>query len=91
MNDLNKAMFLPDINGNVNSFRQNLQAIYVKRLINMVTGTTKNRFIPAAQSMAIYNLKKVRTWVGNGTGDIATKAHKTHLRTLIDNALKEIK
>ncbi len=91
MNDLNKAMFLPDINANVNSFRQNLQAIYVKRLINMVTGRTKNRFIPAAQSMAIYNLKKVRTWVGNGTGNISTRAHKSHLKTLIDNALKEIK
>ena len=84
-------MFLPDINGNVNSFRENLQAIYVKRLINMVKGTTKNRFIPAAQSMAIYNLKKVRTWVGNGTENIATKAHKTDLRMLIDSALKEIK
>lgn len=91
MNDLNKAMFLPDINGNVNSFRQNLQAVYVKRLISMVTGRTKNRFIPAAQSMAVYNLKRVRTWVGNGTGNISTRAHKSHLKTLIDNALKEIK
>lgn len=91
MNDLNKAMFLPDVNGNVNSFRQNLQAVYVKRLISMVTGRSKNRFVPAAQSMAVYNLKRVRTWVGNGTGNISTRAHKAHLKTLIDNAMKEIK
>ena len=91
MNDLNKAMFLPDINGNVNSFRQNLQVAYTGRLIRMVTGRTKNRFIPAAQSMAVYNLKKIRTWAGNGTGNISTRAHKSHLKTLIDNTLKEIK
>lgn len=91
MNDLNKAMFLPDASGNINSFRQNLQAVYVKRLISMITGRTKNRFIPAAQSMAIYNLKRVRTWVGNGTGNISTRAHKSHIKTLIDNALKEVK
>lgn len=91
MNDLNKAMFLPDINGSVNSFRQNLQVAYVGRLISMVTGRTKSRFIPAAQSMAVYNLKRVRTWVGNNTGNLATRAHKSHLRTLIDNAMKEIK
>jgi hypothetical protein len=91
MNDLNKAMFIPDVNGNINTTRQNLQAVYVKRLIGMVTGRTAGRFSIASQSMAIYNLKKVRTWVSNGTGNIATKAHKTHIKTLIDNAMKEIK
>lgn len=91
MNDLNKAMFLPDVNGNVNSFRQNLQVAYTQRLINMVTGRSKNRFVPAAQSMAVYNLKRIRGWVNNNTGDISTKAHKAHLKTLIDNAMKEIK
>lgn len=91
MNDLNKAMFLPDVYGTINSFRQNLQVAYVGRLLNMVTGNTKKRFVPAAQSMAVYNLKKIRTWVGNGSGNIATRAHKSHIKTLIDNALKEIK
>jgi len=84
-------MFIPDVNGNINTTRQNLQAVYVKRLIGMVTGRTAGRFSIVSQSMAIYNLKKVRTWVSNGTGNIATKAHKTHIKTLIDNAMKEIK
>lgn len=91
MNDLNKAMFLPDVNGSITTQRQNLQAVYVKRLIGMVTGRTASRFSITSQSMAIYNLKKVRTWVSNGTGNMATRAHKSHIKTLIDNAMKEIK
>lgn len=91
MTDLNNAMFKPDVYGSINSFRQNLQVAYVKRLISMVTGRTAGRFIPAAQSMAAYNLKNIRTWVSNGTGNVSTKAHKAHLKTMIDNAMKEIK
>jgi len=41
--------------------------------------------------MEIYNLKNIRTWVSNGTGNRATKAHKNHLKMLINNAMKEIK
>lgn len=91
MNDLNEMMFKPDVSGSINSFRQNLQAVYTKRLIAMITGRTSNRFSVASQSMAIYNLKNIKTWVSNNTGDLATKAHKNHLKTLITNAMKEIK
>lgn len=91
MTDLNNAMFKPDVYGSINSFRQNLQAVYTKRLIEMLTGRSASRFTVASQSMALYNLKNIRTWVSNGTGDVSTKAHKNHLKTLIDNAMKEIK
>ena len=91
MTDLNNMMFKPDVYGSINSFRQNLQAVYVKRLIGMVTGRTANRFTVPAKSMAIYNLKNIKSWVSNGTGDLATKAHKNHIKTLITNAMKEIK
>ncbi|QMU65701.1 MAG: DUF5117 domain-containing protein [Flavobacteriaceae bacterium] len=91
MTDLNNAMFKPDVYGSINSFRQNLQIMYVKRLINMITGKTANRFNTAAQSMVLMNLKNIKTWVSNGTGNIATKAHKNHLKTLITNVMKEIK
>lgn len=91
MSDLNTMMFIPDSFGSINSFRQNLQAVYVKRLISMITGRTASRFSIASQSMAIYNLKSIRTWVSNGTGNLATRAHKNHLKTLITNAMKEIK
>ena len=91
MTDLNNMMFKPDVYGSINSFRQNLQAVYTQRLISMVTGRTSGRFSVAAKSMAIYNLKNIKTWASNGTGDLATKAHKNHLKTLITNAMKEIK
>ncbi|WP_298516485.1 zinc-dependent metalloprotease [uncultured Kordia sp.] len=91
MRDLNKAIFNADINTAVNSFRQNLQIEYTNMLIQMLTGRSKGRFNNVAQSMAIYNLKSIRRFAVNGAGDLATKAHKSHLKTLIDNAMKEIK
>ncbi len=91
MTDLNNAMFKPDVYGSINSFRQNLQITYVKRLVNMVTGRAANRFSPASQSMALLNLKNIKTWVSNGTGNTATRAHKNHIKTLITNVMKEIK
>lgn len=89
--DLNGAIFKADITGNVNSFRQNLQLAYTKMLIDMVTGPKKKKFIPSVQSMAIYNLKRIKKMASNLGGDISSKAHKDHLITLINNALKEVK
>jgi hypothetical protein len=91
MTDLNNTIFKADIYSSVNSFRQNLQAAYTKGLISMIYGKTSSRYSIASKSMAIYNLKTIKSWVRNKNGDIATKAHKAHLETLITNALKEIK
>lgn len=91
MTDLNNMMFKLDVYGSVNSFRQNLQAVYTKRLIGMLTGRASSRFSVASKSMAIYNLNAIKGWVSNGKGDVATRAHKNHLKTLITNAMKEIK
>lgn len=90
MNDLNSAIFKADIYGNVNSFRQNLQLAYTNMLISMLTGNQKERFTYNAKSMALYNLKAIRTMAAP-SGNIASRAHKQHLRVLIDNAIKEIK
>ena len=91
MTDMNKAMFSADINENVNSFRQNLQLIYVKRLIDMVSGSSASRFDNLSQSLALYNLNEIQGWVKKPKGTISSIAHKTHLSTLIQNALKEVK
>ncbi len=90
MTDLNNAIFKADIYGNVNSFRQNLQIEYTNMLIDMLTGKKKGSYTNASKSMALYNLKKIRIMAAP-SGNISSKAHKQHLRTLIDNALKEIK
>ncbi|SDS96148.1 zinc-dependent metalloprotease [Winogradskyella sediminis] len=90
MTDLNTAIFKADIYGNVNSFRQNLQIAYTNRLIAMLTGKQNSRYSNNAKSMALYNLKQIRTMAAP-SGNVSSKAHKDHLRVLIDNALKEIK
>ncbi|MBP0902325.1 zinc-dependent metalloprotease [Mariniflexile gromovii] len=90
MTDLNNAIFKADINGTVNSFRQNLQLEYTNMLTAMLTGKLSSSYSNTAKSMALYNLKNIRT-MANATGDIASIAHKLHLRTLIDNVLEEVK
>ena len=91
MSDLNNAIFKADATGNVNSFRQNIQVEYTKKLIAMVSGPKSKRYVSAAQSMAVYNLKQIQKTASSSTGNISTKAHRSHLKTLINNALKEIK
>lgn len=90
MTDLNHAIFKSDIKNSVNSFRQNLQLEYTNMLINMLTGPSNSKFTNNAKSMALYNLKAIKIMAAP-TGDISSKAHKQHLRTVIDNAIKEIK
>ena len=89
MSDLNDAMFDDDKNGNINTFRQNLQATYVSRLIEIISGKNSNRFKIPVKSMAIYNLEKILKKI-NKTGNISTIAHKNHLKKLISNALDNI-
>ncbi len=90
MTDLNNAIFKADIYGSVNSFRQNLQLEYTNMLIGTLTGKQSSRYTHATKSMALYNLKNIRRMAAP-SGNISSRAHKQHLRTLIDNALKEIK
>ena len=90
MTDLNNAIFKADIYGNVNSFRQNLQIEYTNLLIDALTGKQSGRYTNNAKSMALYSLKNIRAMAAP-SGDMSSKAHKQHLRTLIDNALKEVK
>ena len=91
MSDLNDAMFKVDKNGDINTFRQNLQATYVTRLIEIVSGKNSNRYKIPVQSMAIYNLEKIMKFVKNNkSGNISSNAHRNHLRKLISNALENI-
>lgn len=89
MTDLNQSIFDADISASVNSFRQNLQLEYTKMLIDILNKDKAGKYNNMAKSMALYNLNIIRAKAGSSTGDVETKAHKAHLRTLIDNALKE--
>ena len=91
MTDLNNGIFKADIYGNVSTFRQNLQVEYVNMLVDIVAGNAKGRYGNIEKSMVLYNLKKIKNMAANGNGNIITKAHKSHLTTLINNAFKEVK
>ncbi|MFK7812779.1 MAG: zinc-dependent metalloprotease [Maribacter sp.] len=91
MTELNKGIFATDIYGTVNSTRQNLQQEYVKKLVGIVSGASKGKYSNSAVTMALYNLKSIRQMVSNSSGNTSTKAHKYHLKTLIDNTMKEVK
>ncbi len=91
LEDLTNSIFKSDISGNVNTFRQNLQLAYTQKLIQIVVGKSSERYSNVVQSLAIYYLNEIRKMAKNSAGDISSKAHKNHLVTLIDNALKEIK
>ena len=85
MTDLNNAIFKADAYKSVNSFRQNLQLEYVKKLISILE--TKKGYTNMAKSMALYNLQAAKKLASNGYGNTATKAHKQHLLLLINDAL----
>ena len=91
MSDLDDAIFKIDIKGSVNTFRQNLQAVYVKRLIEMVSGASANKFKVPAKSLAVYHLNTIMKRTKSPKGDVSSIAHRVYLNTLITNALKEIK
>lgn len=90
MTDLNNAIFKTDIYGSVNSFRQNLQLEYTEMLLDILKGKISSKYTHNAKSMALYNLKRIKTMAAP-SGNIASRAHKEHLRTLINNGLKEVK
>jgi len=90
LTDLNNNIFKADISGDVNSFRQNLQQEYTSMLIDILTGKENSKFTSASKSMALYNLKRIRTMAAPA-GNTSSKAHKQYLRTLVDNTVKEIK
>lgn len=90
MTDLNDAIFKADIYGSVNSFRQNLQVEYTNALIAMLIGNQENRYDNNSKAMALYNLNKIKAMTAPA-GDVSTRAHKQLLKTLVENAMKEIK
>ena len=90
MNDLQRAILEKDSKTNVNSFRQNLQLTYVKRLIEIVSGKASSQFKPMVKSMALQNLNAILKDLKSPKGDVSSVAHKKHLKILIQNALNKV-
>lgn len=84
--DLTDAIFSADADGNVNTFRQNLQIEYVNRLI-AITGSDDHDHM--AKSAALYNLQQIDDIVSSKRGvNTETAAHSAHIALLIKKAME---
>ena len=87
MRDLTKAMFRADLRTGVNTYRQNLQLMYVKALIKALDA--KSRLNMVAQSVVLDQLRRIdRAQRDAALPDGLTGAHRAHIRHLIDVALE---
>ena len=88
MGDLSDAIFLADENLNVNSIRQNLQIDYVKRLISAWSGPASKNHGHITRTAIFSQLNSIKSRVGyHPRLNPETKAHREHLRFLVDQAL----
>ncbi len=86
MTDLTDAVFAADAEGTVNSFRQNLQAEYVNRLIDIIDPESKR--IHASRAIALHNLKAIQSMLKTKkTTDASTEAHTGYILHMIEQAL----
>ena len=86
MNDLTKGIFDADMKGNVNTYRQYLQISYIKQLAQLAD--MKSPADDVSKAAARYALKKVKTKMASAvSSNEETKAHRSNLVFLVDNAL----
>jgi hypothetical protein len=86
MNDLVKAIFDADINGDVNVYRQYLQSTFISGLIQLASD--KSPVDDISGSAAFYTLRKLKTKLSTAvSNNEETKAHRSNLIFQIDKAL----
>ena len=84
--DLTRDFFHDDLTTNVNLYRQNLQAEYVKRLAALLAATDGMYDYPSVAA-SFSALKKIKGLLATAVStDEATKAHRATLVFLIDKA-----
>ncbi|MFO8099183.1 MAG: zinc-dependent metalloprotease, partial [Salinibacter sp.] len=87
MQDLTDTVFRADAEGNVNTFRQNLQVAYVESLAAVVGEEGNAQYDNVAQSAALQSLQQVEDMIGRKRGvNAETRAHTDHVLHLIDTA-----
>jgi hypothetical protein len=88
--ELTDAVFADDLDGSVNTFRQNLQLEYVQRLLNIVRPSAENRYDNLAKTMALERLRWIDAALARRRGaDAETAAHREHIRYRIEVGLEE--
>ena len=87
LNDFTKAIFVADLSGNVNLYRQDIQTEYVKDLAQ-ISNTLMGGYDDPSKAAALAQLKKIKVMLGRAISpNEQTKAHRVNLNFIIDKAL----
>jgi hypothetical protein len=87
MQDLTDAVFAADAQGDVNTFRQNLQVSYVESLATVVGEEGNAQYDNVAQSAALQSLQQIEDMIDGKRGvNVETRAHTDHVLHLIETA-----
>ena len=84
--DLTNSIFIEDANSAVSKVRQNLQTLYVRRLIKLIDDEASYQMTTAAAYSSLRNIEKIAK---RRAQDTETQAHRDFLLWLIDSALKD--
>lgn len=88
MSDLTKGIFNADLTGKVNVYRQYLQTQYVRQIASMISASSMSPYDDVSKAAALYSLKKIKGMLATAVSpDEDTKAHRSNLAFIIDNAL----
>jgi hypothetical protein len=88
MDDLTMAIFEADADGDVNTFRQNLQVEYVQALASVLDEEQNDSYDYVARSAALRSVQQIDDMIDGKTGiNAETEAHTAHLQHLIDQVL----
>jgi hypothetical protein len=80
MQDLTDAIFAADAEGNVNTFRQNVQVAYVAALASVLSEEGRARYDHVAQSAALQSLRRIEDMIEAKQGvNAETRAHTDHV------------
>ena len=86
MDDLTDAIFKADLRTSVNTYRQGLQLMYTEALTKSLA--EKSRLNEVAQSVVLAQLRRIdRQQRDASSPDGLTRAHRAHIRYLIDVSL----
>ncbi|MEM1043814.1 MAG: zinc-dependent metalloprotease [Bacteroidota bacterium] len=89
MTDLTNAVFEADMDGDVNTFRQNAQVEYTRRLA-AVLENEKDRYDYLSQSQALAQLRRIESMLEDKRGgNDETEAHTEHILFLIEQTLDD--
>ncbi len=89
MDDLTMAIFEADADGNVNTFRQNLQVEYVQALTRVLDEEQNDSYDYVARSAALRSVQQIDAMIDGKSGvNAETEAHTAHLHHLIDQVLE---